>query len=109
MKKELSDEDVKKRNNELKALRKQVKELEEEKERYENLYDREYKTSLRLQQVEKDLTMEMERLKNELSAQTYRMLESQQDIIMALIIHRDPRLDRKKLDFKQYSPKRIIA
>lgn len=105
-----SEEDVKiDYNKKIRELKKQVKKLEEEKERYQDLYDREYKTSMRLHQLEKDLTMEIARLKDEVSAQNYRIFESQQDIIMALITQRDPRLDRKKLDFKQYSPKNIIA
>lgn len=105
-----SEEDVKiDYNKKIRELKKQLKEFEKEKERYQNLYDKEYTTNMRLHQLEKNMTMEIEKLKDKIEAQNYRMLESQQDIIMALITQRDPRLDRKKLDIKQYSPKRIIA
>ena len=102
------DKIIKKIKKQNKELKKQVKELQEEKERYENLYDREYRTSLRLHQVEKDLTMEIGRLKDKVIGQNNRMLESQQDIIMALITKRDPRLDRRKLDMEQFSPKKYF-
>lgn len=96
------EKDLKKENKELK---KQIKELKEEKERYQNLYDREYRTSLRLHQAEEDLTREIEKLKDKVSGINNRMIENQQDIIMALITQRDPRIDREKLRIKQFSPK----
>ena len=90
-----------------KGLKEQYKELKnklEEKtknaEYWCDEYHRENKTITNLQNAIEKLSVENSELNEKLSSQQCQMVATMEDIIMALIIKQDPRLERRKQDIK---------